>query len=519
MIPKLPILGLAALWSVLSAFAQSSQNGPTSTSLSNEQSAQPIHSHDAHAEEHAVGFLARNNEKADESEFRSTIDYLNKQLPHYKFSLIALDFRSMEDNIQLKRIDFLIANPVNFVEMEDRHNLRAIATLRRSYQKKSSTKYGGVIFGLADGPAKTQLKDLVGKQICAVSENSFGGMRMQMVELKRASVSKDDLHIQYAETHDKVIKKVLDTSCAFGFVRTAALEHYCDANRTPLTKFKVVHAIWEGDFPYVLSTEALYPEWPFAALPQADEDLVSKVASALLAMPHGAPPDSAVPPDSEVLSWSPPSNYNSARAFIIEPSESPYHFSEMWTFSVLSLVFASVLVAAAERGRRRRSVSLRPGNFFPCVMASLSTKNTAILILLLIGSGERAVEALVHGRVARGSLWLNVAIGISAFVGMALAMHAIFGKATHRGETLSKLEDLLGGLCRGEGSWNIIEDYCKANRVTEDEFDSVESRILAARKSRLEPALANLSKHRVKWDSKDQIRSHEGGCNTNNVPI
>jgi len=454
--------------------------------------------------EHHVGLLARNNDQADESEFSPLIDYLNDQLPDFRFSLIPLSFDRMQDAINRKQIEFIIANPINFVEMEEPFDLRAIATLRRQYQGGSLTEFGGVVFGLANGPATERFEDLRGKRICAVSQRSFGGMRMQMRELAEAGVSERDLHIEYASSHNAVIDRVLNKKCDFGFVRTGALENYCYTHGMEMSQFKVFAPRILSSFPYAVSTR-LYPEWPFAALPLAHEQTVSKVASALLAMPPYTNPLSG----SEVLSWAPPSSYKSVRLLAAHSSVGLNHnYAEALSFGLLSLLFVVILVVAAELGRRRRSVSLNPGNFFPCVIACLSTTVAAIVILLLIGSAERTTEALLRAQFERSYL-LNVAMGIAAFVCMALAMHAICRKATHRDETFLKLEELLEGFRNGTTSWDTVEDYCRANQVTEDEFDSVESRILAARKAKPEPRLVNLTKHHEKWVLTSQAGSNQ----------
>jgi ABC-type phosphate/phosphonate transport system substrate-binding protein len=447
----------------------------------------------AQAANYRVGFLARNKEKPKDSEFQPTIDYLNKQIPDSTFTLVDLSFDGLSEAVNGRQVSFIIANPLNFVDME-KSDARAIATLRRTSERGSSAKFGGVIFCRADGPQAETFGDVRGKRICAVSEKSFGGMQMQMRELSEAGIQPSELQITYAQTHEAVIDAVLSNRCDFGFVRTAALEHYCDSKQVP-SVFRTIPYPKERDFPYSLSTR-LYPEWPFVALGHVHDSVASKIAAALLAMP-GYPNEYS---DSEDLSWVAPLSYNSARLFVSKtvPKPASHYKSEAKLFGIVAAVFLCLLIFAAECGRRRRSVSLNVRNFFPCATAYLSTKATVLVTLLMIGSAERAIEAVIRWQVEAPSA-VDVSIGIVAFVLMAIVMHAIFGKPTHRAESLSKLEELLENVAQRKAPWTAVEEYCPKNNVTREEFESIQARLLAARKPAGKAELIDLSKHREKW--------------------
>jgi ABC-type phosphate/phosphonate transport system substrate-binding protein len=437
-----------------------------------------------------IGFLARNSEPAPKSEFQATVDHLNRTVPEERFTLVPLAFEQMEDAVKTRQIHFLIANPLNFVNFEGVRHAQAIATLQRTYNGKPSTDFGGVIFTLCDAVASPQLSDLKNKQVAAVSERSFGGFKMQMLELKTAHIEEKHLKMVWAATHDAVIETVRDKKCAFGFVRTGTLEQFCDSRGLGfLQTFKVISK--DGAGPYAVSTE-LYPEWPFIALTNVDDATATRVAGALLAMPAAPNPMST----RERLSWAAPRSYAPARQFIhAEAVGGPHLLSEATLFGTLAGALVLALVIVAEIGRRRLQVTLSPRNFLTCVITGLSPTLTVFFLLLLIGSAERAVEALLRAPLA-SHFWASVAIAVVAFVLMALASHAVAGKLAYRGEMLRQLHELLRKYHAGSVKWEAVKDYGNAHRVTDQEMKALESQLDEDPSSRDEPPLADLEEPR-----------------------
>ena len=322
---------------------------------------------------------------------------------------------------------------------------------------------------------------------------------MQLTELRESQIAKKDINLHYVKTHNAVIKNVLEHKDSFGFVRSGELEAYCTTNHIDLSRFNIIRPkILDGEdtgqFPYAVSTR-LYPEWPFVALPYVEESVIQDVAVALLTMNQYANPNSP----GEMLSWATPSSYMKAKTYLsaIETNSERVHTSiEFLGFLILSGIMASVLIAAAERGRRRRNVTFHLTNFFPCVLAALPSHTAIIIIILLIGAIERSAEAFIRDR-GFGSSYLNTGLGLATFIGVAISAHFVSGPTTERSITLEKLEEILQEIADKTSPWEKLEEYCRSHNITEDEFDSIEARFQAMRKPRQTPV--DLSKHRDKW--------------------
>jgi len=104
--------------------------------------------------------------------------------------------------------------------------------------------------------------------------------------------------------HSKVVTAVLAGQADVGIVRTGVLEDMVQKGKLDMSLVRVLNRQPESLFPQALSSR-LYPEWPFAAMPQTDSQLVKKVTLTLL----GLPPTSKAAQAGGYSGFSPPANY------------------------------------------------------------------------------------------------------------------------------------------------------------------------------------------------------------------
>ena len=279
----------------------------------------------AHAQaptEVRIGLLAKRGSATDLTLWQPTADYLSARLADHRFRIVALDFTEIHDSVRSGRIDFVLANPAFYVEMEKLHGAYRISTLiNRNLPGQPATTFGGVIFCRADRSDLQGLADLRDQRFMAVETRSFGGWIACWRELQRQSI--DPLRffasLDYGNTHDAVVRAVQGGLVDAGTVRTDTLERMAEAGAIRLEEFRILHERRVPGFPFRLST-ALYPEWPMAALPATPVELVRRVTAALLAMDADDPAARA----SKSCGWTAPLNYQPVHDCLLDLRIGPY---------------------------------------------------------------------------------------------------------------------------------------------------------------------------------------------------
>lgn len=282
-------------------------------------------SHSA-AENHGtirIGVLAKRGEAIALSRWQPTVDYLGDKIPSYHFELVPLDFRDIRPAVAGQKIDYILANPGIYVELEVLYGVSRIATLKTRDRNTSYPMFGGVIFTRADRGDIHTLADIRGKRFAAVEENSLGGYLMAMREIKRAGLEprRDNIAIEFAGTHDAVVYSILKGEDDVGTVRTDTLERMAAEGKIKLEEFRVINPNQTPPevFHYLLSTP-LYPEWPFAKLRHTPNQLTQEIATALLQMPA----DSTAANACDCSGWTIPLNYQPVHELLRELNVSPY---------------------------------------------------------------------------------------------------------------------------------------------------------------------------------------------------
>lgn len=233
-----------------------------------------------------IGVLSHRGDMATYQMWSGTADYLTDNLSGYDFSIIPLDFAEVEPAVASRAIDFVLVNPGIYVNLEVHHRVSRIATLNNLRSNQSYNLFGGVIFTLAYNDRINSLKDLRGKHFTAVDETSLGGYQMAWGEMQKIGIDpREDLAaVEFAGTHDQVVRAVLNFETDAGTVRTDILERMAEDGEIDLSQIRVINAKSDPEFPFVHSTD-VFPEWPFSKLHHTPNELAQKVAVALLNMP------------------------------------------------------------------------------------------------------------------------------------------------------------------------------------------------------------------------------------------
>lgn len=257
-----------------------------------------------------IGVLANRGEAKCLEEWTPTAEYLTARLPGYLFSVVPLGFSAIDGAVARDEVDFVVTNPIVYVNLEVKYNVMRIATMRTNALGKPMVQFGGVIFTQAGRGDITKLQDLRGKTFAAVDKDSFGGWVACLDELVRAGIDpeNDFRQFTFAKTQDAVVSAVRNKTVDAGTVRTDVLERMAATGEISLDEFKVLPPVTpdplNSQFQFVLSTR-LYPEWAMAITTHVPEELASKVSALLLTMPIDATPAKAV----QGAGWTVPLDY------------------------------------------------------------------------------------------------------------------------------------------------------------------------------------------------------------------
>ncbi len=270
-----------------------------------------------------IGVLAKRGLDHCRAKWDPTAAYLSKTIPGHRFSIVPLDFSSVQQAVANHSIDFILTNSSFHVELEDQYGVNAIATLINRMHCGDHKVFGGVIFSRVYDAAIRTLADLRGKDFMAVKESSFGGWRMAWREMKASGMDprQSFKSISFGGTHDAVVLAVLNGKVDAGTVRTDTLERMAAEGKIDLSAFRVLNINRAArDSLGIKCSTRLYPEWPMAKLTHTADKLSEMVSQALFRMKDASPAAVA----AKCAGWTYPLSYHPVHDCLEELQLGPY---------------------------------------------------------------------------------------------------------------------------------------------------------------------------------------------------
>ncbi len=245
------------------------------------------------AQDLSIGVLAPLGTKEAVARWQPTVDFLNARIKEATFKLVAYtDPGAMAKAARTGAFQYAITNPASYVEMEVDAGATKHLSLVNEWKGQPLIRFGSVIFTRKDEGDVLTLQDLRGKSLMAVGEHAFGGWEIVRQEFLQQDLQPDTYlgSLSFANfSQPAVVRAVRDGKVDAGVVRTGVLEQMAADLEINLNDFHVVAPRVDVGFPLLHSTE-LYPEWYFAALPSAPDDLTGAIINDLLAIdPQSAP--------------------------------------------------------------------------------------------------------------------------------------------------------------------------------------------------------------------------------------
>lgn len=269
-----------------------------------------------------IGVLAYRGDDHARRSWQPTAAFLGTAIRGAKFEVVPLPLAALRRHVAERRVAFVFTNSGQYVELEADFGLTRIATVKSPFGQKYRNVFGAVIFARADNPGIKKLGDLKGKSFAAVKPGAFGGFQMAWRELKAVGIDPftDFARIDFVGLpQDRIVFAVRDHQVDAGTVRTDVLETMAVENGIELSDFHILNPQSIPGHDVRLSTR-LYPEWPFATMPQTPTDLSEKVAIALLNLASDSGPVRAM----GSAGWTVPLDYKPVHDMFRELEIGPY---------------------------------------------------------------------------------------------------------------------------------------------------------------------------------------------------
>jgi ABC-type phosphate/phosphonate transport system substrate-binding protein len=238
-----------------------------------------------------LGILSIDSAVSVNERYAPLADYL-ETVTGYDFELVSLTQETQFSQVAMQLIDFTSTNPLSAVQVQRLYDTKFLVTHSRPQTK---TMFSGLIIVDADSDFKT-LEDLRGKNgACVNFQTAAAGCTFQIYHLLQQGIDPEKDFASFLEnkSQDNITLGVLNGTLDFGFIRTGQLEKMVKKGLIASTEELRILEPMDDDFFYEHTT-ALYPEWPIAALPHVEPEIVQKVETALLSIPEDHPALKAV---------------------------------------------------------------------------------------------------------------------------------------------------------------------------------------------------------------------------------
>lgn len=296
-----------------------------------------------------IAVRAINGTEKANAQWGDTARTLSNMIDGYSFTLDPIvEFNQMRAAIKDKEIDFVLTNPLAYIDLHKRFGANRILTLNKKQPSGiPSTSFSSVIFTRSDATDITQFNDFKGKSMMGVHPEAFGGWQMALRELLLKNIDPDDENIEikfsHNNSHQAVITSVLNKEADIGTIRSGIIEQLINEGKLKGSEIKIINQ-HHDNYPSIHSTSH-YPEWPFSALPHVDDNISNKVFHALLKIK----PDSIAATNGGYVNWAAPLDYTEVNQLISDIKYRHVTFSNLWQdqkntiLLLLFFVFAIIL--------------------------------------------------------------------------------------------------------------------------------------------------------------------------------
>ena len=329
----------------------------------------------ADAEPVRIGVLAYRGKSHAVARWAQTAGYLSRRLEQ-RFEIVPLDLDEIAAAVNSRDVNFIITNPGNYVDLENRFGVSRMATMQTLSNGQPSVRYGSVILVRRDQSTIQNLQQLKHHSFMAVSPEAFGGFQMAWRELNEAGINPftDFSRLDFVGfPQDRIIHALVTGQVDAGTVRAETLARMIENGQVRLQDFRILNPRATDDSGYQLSTRQ-YPEWPVATLKHTPRTLATQVTRALLSLR----PDHPAAQSARIAGWTVPLDYSSVRELMQVLQIGPYevlrqhslagmirqnlHWVIAGCFALLCLIGLTVYISRTNHRLRETERFLREEN-------------------------------------------------------------------------------------------------------------------------------------------------------------
>lgn len=260
----------------------------------------------------AIGVLALRGPSSTQSHWQPLVDTLNDSIPGERFTLQPLNLDEMREAISNQKIDFLLTNPAQFIQLDSRYHLRWLLSLRSDVEPNSTTRnvIGSLIL-VRNNSDITEPQNLIGKKVGAISPDAFGGYLLGYKVLRDLGYDTEkDFQMQFLGfPADALLYALRDNSLSAAIVPVCLLENMHSEGLIDKTQFRPL--IQHPSSLSCLTSTELYPNWSFAALSEVPDNLVDKVTKTLLST------------DKSTMRWGAPASVTQVETLLRDVNQHP----------------------------------------------------------------------------------------------------------------------------------------------------------------------------------------------------
>ncbi|WP_369311820.1 tetrathionate respiration histidine kinase TtrS [Providencia rettgeri] len=259
-----------------------------------------------------IGVLALRGPSSTQSHWQPLVDTLNDSIPGERFTLHPLNLDEMRDAVSTQKIDFLLTNPAQFIQLDSRYHLRWLLSLRSDVEPNSTTRnvIGSLIL-VRNESQITEPQNLIGKKVGAISPDAFGGYLLGYKVLRDLGFDAEkDFQMQFLGfPADALLYALRDDSLSAVIVPVCLLENMHSEGLIDKNQFRPL--IQHPSSLSCLTSTELYPNWSFAALSDVPDNLVDKVTKTLLST------------DKSTMRWGAPASVTQVETLLRDVNQHP----------------------------------------------------------------------------------------------------------------------------------------------------------------------------------------------------
>lgn len=241
-----------------------------------------------YAETIHLGILNTSGNEAENVLYAKTASVLKDKLKPRNVEVSTYDLPGLEKAIAAGKLDFFISNPGFYVSSRQKLDTTALASQSNQFFGRPDRALGSVFVVPKQSSHIFSLRDLRGKNVCAVAPNAYGGLYIALGELNRRGFDPNKF---FSSVHysgypmPKVLEELKAGKCEAAIVRTCLLEELSASGQIKENEFRVIEPRPSGSKEHCIRSTELYPGWVFAATKNTSESLRKKTTKILFSLP------------------------------------------------------------------------------------------------------------------------------------------------------------------------------------------------------------------------------------------